>query len=220
MIHYKKSHSPRKCSLEKAQLPLPGRGLPISIRNQSAARSSFRSVRPRVRRREFRRCTKRGTCTGVADERVGTSQKRARKGQFAWFSIRNDPAPILKNALRQPKQKRQTYDPFGKNKCWANGRPSRDEGLAALSQLPVTVTLFRRVFFFFFHAYTMSDLRTFRQTYVHHVRKECSLEISVQWRRSSSSTSSTVTHFFLHFLCVFHPLISVLLGLRKTRNQI
>ena len=32
--------------------------------------------------------------------------------------------------------------------------------------------------FFFLHAYTTSDLRTFRRTCVH-VRKECSLEISV-----------------------------------------
>ena len=31
---------------------------------------------------------------------------------------------------------------------------------------------------FFLHAYTTSDLRTFRQTCVH-VRRECSLEISV-----------------------------------------
>ena len=31
--------------------------------------------------------------------------------------------------------------------------------------------------FFFLHAYTTSDLRTFRRTCVH-VRKECSLEIS------------------------------------------
>ena len=36
---------------------------------------------------------------------------------------------------------------------------------------------FGRVFFFL-HAYTTSDLRTFRRTCVH-VRKECSLEISV-----------------------------------------
>ena len=34
------------------------------------------------------------------------------------------------------------------------------------------------VAFFFLHAYTTSDLRTFRRTCVH-VRKECSLEITV-----------------------------------------
>ena len=37
---------------------------------------------------------------------------------------------------------------------------------------------FGRVFFFFLRAYTTSDLRAFRRTCVH-VRKECSLEISV-----------------------------------------
>ena len=41
--------------------------------------------------------------------------------------------------------------------------------------MPVSVTL---VAFFFLLAYTTSDLRTFRRSCIH-VRKECSLEISV-----------------------------------------
>ena len=43
-----------------------------------------------------------------------------------------------------------------------------------------TRSLWSPLFFSFLHAYTPSDLRTFRWTCVH-VRKECSLEISVQW---------------------------------------
>ena len=53
----------------------------------------------------------------------------------------------------------------------------RDAGSARWSQMPDTVTSVA-FFFFFLLAYTTSDLRTFRQTCVH-VRKECSLEISV-----------------------------------------
>ena len=42
----------------------------------------------------------------------------------------------------------------------------------------VTSVAFFFFFFFFLHAYTTSDLHTFRRTCVH-VRKQCSLDISV-----------------------------------------
>ena len=51
--------------------------------------------------------------------------------------------------------------------------------------MPDTITSV--AFFFFLHAYTTSDLRTFRRTCVH-VRKECSLEISVKVKREASYT--------------------------------
>ena len=67
------------------------------------------------------------------------------------------------------------------------------------SWMPDTVT-FGRVFFFL-HAYTTSDLRTFRRTCIH-VRKECSLEISVDtWSvllwKSLSGKLTCVTFPFL-----------------------
>ena len=52
--------------------------------------------------------------------------------------------------------------------------------------MPDTRSLWSRFFFFFLHAYTTSDLRTFRRTCVH-VRKECSLEISVSAYQTSCS---------------------------------
>ena len=71
--------------------------------------------------------------------------------------------------------------PFGNNKRWAHGWPPCDEGFAAQSQKPDSCarSLWSRFFFFFLDAYTTSDLRTFHRTCVH-VRKECSLEISVK----------------------------------------
>ena len=78
--------------------------------------------------------------------------------------------PSLQNALRLQK-KRGTYEmiPFGKNKWW----PPRDPPRKVKCETLVA-------FFFFLHAYSTSNLRTLRRTCVH-VRKECSLEISVQY---------------------------------------
>ena len=95
-----------------------------------------------------------------------------------FYSKRSCALLTLKNALRLQKKKKKTAnlwdDSFGNNKRRAHGWRPRDE-----SQMPDTYGHFGRVFFFFFLvAYTTLDLRTFRRTCVH-VRKECSLEISV-----------------------------------------
>ena len=51
---------------------------------------------------------------------------------------------------------------------------------APLREVKCWTRSLRSRFFLFLHAYTTSDLRTFRRTCVH-VRKECSLEISVEF---------------------------------------
>ena len=88
----------------------PAGGLTISTRKQSAARPP-ESVRPRVRRPEAWRCTRRGTCTGVADERVkvgnfAVAEANSKKAiRMFFYSKRSCALLTLKNALRLPKKK-------------------------------------------------------------------------------------------------------------------
>ena len=81
-------------------------------------------------------------------------------------------APYLPSKMHYVyKKKRGTYEmiPFGKNKRWPRAMK------APLRKVKCETSV---AFFFFLHAYSTSNLRTFCRTCVH-VRKECSLEISV-----------------------------------------
>ena len=150
-----------------------------NLNSQPAARLP-ESVQPRarVRRPEVWWCTRRGTCPGVADERVGNlavaeaNSKRAIRMPF--YSVFET---IVR--LTYP-QKRIAFtkttanllaDSFGENNGEHIGGPCAMKAplRKVKSWVPDTVT---SVAFFFF------CMRTPRRTCVH-VRKECSLEISV-----------------------------------------
>ena len=105
------------------------------------------------------------------ESETSQSQRRARKGRFACFSIRNDRAPYLpsKNALRLQKQ-RQTCEmiPFARTTVSTWVAPARCRLRSRKSN--ARHGHFGRVFFFFFAcvhhvglAYISSDLRTCTQ---------------------------------------------------------
>ena len=112
----------------------PARGLTISTRSEQLVRRKAFSHVHACDDQRIDAATRRGTCPGVADERVGNlavaeaNLKRAIRMLF--YSKRSCALPNLKNALRSQKQRKVVRWFLWQEQRWAHGWPPRDEGFA------------------------------------------------------------------------------------------